>query len=369
MDDLLLLETIERYFEGKMSAEEKAFFEQQRKNIPEVDQMVVEHSMFLHQMDIYSEQRNLKHTLHETHARLLERGEINEGGELSAKGKVIRLYNRYRKVTAIAAVVGGAIALVISGLTAYFSPTASNVKVEELRRKVESLEKNQQYQGHKLNEVESKIPKGAIVTGGGSGFMIDGKGYIITNAHVLKGSAFATVVNSHGQEFTAKIVSRDERTDLAILKIDDGDFKPMKEVPYSIRKTNVDLGEEIFTLGYPRNDLTFNLGYLSAKTGYNGDTVSCQIQMNANPGNSGGPVLNKNGEVIGVLSSRQIQADGVGFAIKSKNIYQMIDELKKTDTSIAKVKMSSSTTMKGLDRKDQIKKMESCVFLVKAYNR
>jgi serine protease Do len=102
-----------------------------RKNTPEIDQMVVEHSMFLHQMDIYSVHRNLKLNLQATHSKLLDRGEVNEGGELTTKGKVIQLWNRYKRVTAIAASVGGAIALVISGLMVYFAPV-TNSQLQQL---------------------------------------------------------------------------------------------------------------------------------------------------------------------------------------------------------------------------------------------
>jgi hypothetical protein len=81
--------------------------------------MVVEHTMFLHQMEDYSANHNLKHSLHEVHDKLLSSGAINEGGTISTKGKVVQIWNKYRRVTAIAAVVGGAIALMISGLVAF----------------------------------------------------------------------------------------------------------------------------------------------------------------------------------------------------------------------------------------------------------
>ena len=110
------------------------------------------------------------------------------------------------------------------------------------------------------------------------------------------------------------------------------------------------------------------MGYLSAKTGYKGDTSSCQISLTANPGNSGAPVFNKSGEIIGIISTKQMQADGVVFALKSNNIFKLVDSLKTVDTSFTSIKFPANTSLKKLDRVSQVKKAESCVFLVKAYN-
>ena len=368
MEDILLLEAIERYLNGGMLAEEKAYFEQLRKNTPEIDQMVVEHKLFLLQMDGFAEHRNLKNALHESHTRLVEKGDVYEGGEISTKGLVIQLWNRYKRVTAIAASIAGITALMISGLVAYFSPANNNIQIQNLNRVINEVVQNQRALGNKLKEVDSKIPKDGQVTSSGSAFLIDGKGYLVTNAHVLKGSG-AVVVNSKGKEFNAKIINIDNERDIAILKIDDEDFKPLSSLPYSIKKSNVDLGEELFTLGYPRDSIVYNMGYLSARSGLNGDTASCQISLSANPGNSGGPVLNKNGEIIGILSNKQVSADGVVFAIKSKGIYKLVDDLKESDTSVQKIKMPSTSSIKGKTRVEQIKEISDCVFLVKAYNQ
>ena len=368
MDDILLLEAIERYLIGDMNAAEKEYFESLRKSTPEIDQMVVEHSMFMHQMEFYSAHRNLKTSIYETHTKLVERGDVYDGGELTTRGRVIQLYNKYKRVTAIAASVGGVIALVISGLAIYFSPVVNGSQIEQLSKQIEVIKKNQQYQGNLINEVKSKIPENARLISGGSGFLIDAKGYIITNAHVLKGSG-AVVVNSKGQEFNATIANVDPEKDLAILKINDADYEPLNSLPYSIRKGNTDLGEQIFTLGYPRNDIVYGEGYLSARSGYNSDSLTYQVQISANPGNSGGPVFNNNGEVIGILSTRQSQAEGVAFAVKSKNIYQMVDELAKSDTNIEKIKLPLHSSLKGMERKRQITKLEDCVFYVKAFSK
>ena len=369
-EDILMLQTIERYLDGIMLPDEQNYFDQLRKNTPEIDQMVVEHSMFLNQMDEYVLQRNFKHSLHNAHAKLLANGEINEGGEISTKGKVVQLYNRYRKDLLVAASVGGAIAILVSCIALYLSPTVNGSQLEQLGSKVAKMERNVMVQGIILDNVKDKLPNNVKVISGGTGFLIDTKGYIATNAHVLKGSD-AIVVNNNGDEFKATIVHIDKQNDFALLKIEDADYTSLKVLPYAIGKTSADLGEEIFTLGYPRDDnsITYTQGYLSSKNGFKGDTASYQIQMNSNPGNSGGPVLNKKGEVIGILSSRQVQADGVTFAIKSKNIYQLIDDLKKDDTSLVKIKMPITTTLRGKEREVQVKKIEECVFSIKAYNK
>ncbi len=367
MEDNILLDAIERYLKGEMSAEEKAYFEELRKNTPEIDLLVVEHTMFLHQIDAFGKKRNFKHKLHEVHNQLLENGHINEG-KVEHSGKVVRLWNKYRRVTGIAATIAGVTALFISGLVSYFSPVPNKNEIVQLNRKIDQVMHNVRVQGNQINAIQSKVPVNEFASNGGTSFLIDSKGYLVTNAHVVAGSSTILVQNNKGQEFKATIVHLDNVKDLAILKIEDEDFKPLLSLPYSIRKSNADLGESIFTLGYPRDEIVYNEGYMSAKTGFNGDTISCQIAVSANPGNSGGPVLNKNGEVIGVLSTAQTKAEGVVFAIKSKNIFQAIDELKK-DTSYQKVKIPTSSNIRGIDRVQQIKQIEDCVFMVKSFTR
>ncbi|MEO5563352.1 MAG: trypsin-like peptidase domain-containing protein, partial [Chitinophagaceae bacterium] len=150
-----------------------------------------------------------------------------------------------------------------------------------------------------------------------------------------------------------------------IIKIDDPKFKPFSALPYSIRRTSSELAEPVFTLGFPRDEIVYGEGYLSSRTGYHGDTLSCQIAVPANPGNSGGPVFNHEGEVIGILSAKQTEADDVVFAIQSKYIYHAVDEIKK-NTVYQNVKINSKVnSLAGLTKMQQVKKIEECVFMVK----
>jgi serine protease Do len=370
MEDILLLNSIERYLEGRMLTDEKTFFEELRRSRPEIDQMVVEHKLFLHHIDAYTDRNNLKDSLNQIHSKLSEAGEIrNSDQPYEFTGKVVQLWQRYKRVTAIAASIACITAIFISALAMYFSPAVDPSQIERLSIDIAQIKETQKVTNSKLNDVvPPKIPKGANFKTGGTAFLIDGKGYLVTNAHVLTGSSGAIVVDNHGNEYNSRILSVDRKLDLAILKIDDIDFKALKTLPYAIRKTQADLGEELFTLGYPRDEIVYNMGYLSAKTGYQGDTSSCQLSLTANPGNSGGPVFNKNGEIVGIISTKQTQAEGVVFALKANNIYKMIDSLKTIDTSFKKVSLPFSSSLKKLDRVSQVKKAESCVFVVKAYN-
>lgn len=369
MEDILLLNSIERYLDGKMLPDEKAFFEELRLSRHEIDQMVVEHKLFLQQMDAYSQRTGLKNMLESIHDKLANTAEINSTDQPAGfTGKVVQLWSRYKRVAAIAASIAGITALFITALAMYFSPAADKTELEQLSRDIKQIKQNVQVTNRTLKQVaEPKIPKAAILTNGGTAFLINGNGFLVTSAHVLTGSG-AIVLDNNGNEYNADILSVDKTHDLAILKIDDKDFKPLATLPYSIRKAQVDLGEELFTLGYPRDEIVYNMGYLSAKTGYKGDTSSCQISLTANPGNSGAPVFNKNGEIIGIITTKQTQAEDVVFALKANNIFKMIDSLKTIDPSFESIKFASNSSLKKLDRVSQVKKAEDCVFLVKAYN-
>jgi serine protease Do len=372
MDDLLLLDAVERYLTGNMGEQEKVLFEELRRNTPEVDQLVVEHKLFLHQIDEYAMHRTLKHTFNEVHSNLVEKGVIDTGAAPSTGAKVIRFFGRYKKTMGIAACIACVTALAISPVITFFTPKKNEVDelvriVERQGRKINKIEQQQQAQNNSVAVTPAlpKIPVDAQVSGG-TGFMIDVKGYLVTNAHVLKGDN--VVVKNRQGEFKAKIAFVDKAKDLAILKIEDNDFKAPKSLPYGFRKRSSDLGEDLFTLGYPRNEIVYNKGYLSAETGYNGDTSNCQLQLNANHGNSGGPVFSNSGEVIGVIRSRQFDDNDVVFAIRSKEIFEVVDQLKKTDTTYRSIKLPGTSVIKGHDRTEQVRQVEDFVYFVQSFN-
>ena len=370
MEDKELLETIERYLIDDMSSQERTQFETLRKNTPDIDQMVVEHKLFLDHMQSYAHRRSFAKLTSHTFNKLLAAGEWMADDSISTKTKVIQLWNKYKRVTAIAASVGGFIALTTTILVMSLSPSFNGNQLLQLSNDIEVIKKKQQVQGHLINEVKSKVPENAKFISGGSGFLIDTQGFIITNTHVLKGNG-AIVINSKGQELHADIIYSDYSSDLALLNIDDEDFKAPKNIPFVIRKKRTDLGEEIFTLGYPRNDndIVYGKGYLSAQTGYNGDSNAYQIQISANPGSSGAPLFNDKGEIIGIINTRQKQAEGVAFAIKSTKIFDLIETVNEKENKKAdKIKLSKNNTANLNNRKSQLSNLKNYIYSIRSYN-
>ncbi len=367
MEDIKILDTIERYIRGEMRPDERLHFENLRKANAEIDQLVVEHTLFLQQLNHFGERKDFKSTLNELHTDLTEQGKI-DSMKLRGKAKVVYLWKRYKRVAAIAASIAGITTLTVTMLVNYLSPKAESGKVTQLVNEVKSLKDGQRRLEGKIENVDKKSNKPIINTPvryNGTGFLIDGKGYLITNAHVVKNSKNIYIQNNKGDQYRVKLVQIDLVKDMAILKIEDEEFKPISYLPYGIRKSSTDIAEPIYTLGFPRNDeIVYGEGYLSAETGINGDTLSCQVTVAANPGNSGGPIFNHNGEVIGILSTKEIQAEGAVFAIQSKYIFDAIEQLKK-DTSYQKIKVNTNSSLRGMDKVQQVKKVKDYVFMVK----
>ena len=361
MQDTALLDAVERYIRGEMLPEERQFFEHIRNSNPDVDQLVVEHTLFLEQLNQYGETHRIKTQLSDVHRQMVEEGEINE----QRPAIVVTLWNKYKRVVFVAASIAGFTALAISTLISALTPKVSPAKVDNLIGQI--VEQN-----NKIKNITNKLnlPTETPFEHGGTGFLIDAKGYLITNAHVVKGATRIEVQNSLG-EYDARIIQLDPTADLALLKIEDTSYHAFNGLPYGISKTGGELGEDLFTLGYPRPEIVYGKGYMSAETGFQGDTTEFQLTIAANPGNSGTPVLNNDGEVIGIITSSQHNAQGMVFAVRSKNIFRAVDSIKadsslqKIDSNLVHLKVPVNSSLRGMDRTHQIKRIEDYIFIVK----
>ena len=165
----------------------------------------------------------------------------------------------------------------------------------------------------------------------GSGVIIDGKrGFILTNAHVITKTGTITVTLKDEREFTATVVGADPDSDLAVLRITSNDPLPAIEMGDS---KDIMIGETVIAIGNPFGfSNTVTTGVISAKNRSvrTEDRIFqdfIQIDASINPGNSGGPLLNINGELIGINTAIYAKAQGIGFAIPINKAKRIISDL------------------------------------------
>jgi serine protease Do len=355
MSEIELLAVIERYLNGEMNAEERARFEMLRHDNAEVDARVKEHQLFTERIKQYGERLQFENLLNEIHNEIDVQALKDEF--VHHPSAIVRLWRNHHSKISVAASITIFAVLGTLFLTGYLS---NKKDVVDLTNKINRIEKRQHVG---LPPARKVAP--ANYGGIGTGFAISSNGYIVTNFHVVNGADSVYVQNADGDPYHAKIVTTDAANDLAILKITDPSFKSLGVLPYGFKRGQTDLGEELFTLGYPKDDQVLSKGYLSSENGYRGDTVKYQMAMDVNFGNSGGPVLDSHGNIIGVISSKQDRVDGAAYAIKSKYLLKSIQ----ADTSVNKLTLSSKSKMANLNTKQQIEKMQNYVFMVKVYNR
>ena len=161
-------------------------------------------------------------------------------------------------------------------------------------------------------------------------------GYAVTNHHVVAGKPSIVLINSEGEEIAARVVSSDELNDIALLSVEDPARLP---AALPLACSSARLGSSVFTIGFPRVDVMgttpkLSLGIISGVNGLYDDPASYQISVSVQPGNSGGPLLNMQGEVVGIITSMlgtMESADGktrpianINYALKADRIEKLL---------------------------------------------
>jgi S1-C subfamily serine protease len=233
---------------------------------------------------------------------------------------------------------------------------------------------NCQYLGNLTNErfapvVPQSLPN--TWSGNGSGIFISDKGYVITNNHVVENATQIEIdfkYKNQNKTYSAKVIKSDKENDLALLKIDDPNYKNIEKLNYSIvTSKNANLGQNIFTLGFPKalstmgKDIKYSDGSISSINGFKGDKTSYQISAPIQPGNSGGPLFNFDGELIGINSSKIVQqsVDNVAYSIKSSYVADFIKSAK------LNIYLPNMKKLKGVSLTEKIKVLSNYVVMVK----
>lgn len=208
----------------------------------------------------------------------------------------------------------------------------------------------------------------------GSGFFLTTDGIIGTNAHLINNvtSIEVSVFNDAGSStYKAKALLVDSKNDVALIKIDDPKFKELTSLPYGVSE-KADIGEKVFTIGYPLEDIMgtnykVNDGIISSKSGMEDDIRYYQISVPLQPGNSGGPLFDQSGNIIGITSSGLIgrsitnRVENVNYAVKSSyliSLYNMLPDVKP---------IPSSSALGNKELQEQVKVLKNYICLIKVY--
>lgn len=199
----------------------------------------------------------------------------------------------------------------------------------------------------------------------GTGFALN-NGYVVTNYHVVEDANAIYISGINGDYdayYTASVVASDRTNDLAIVKIRDKSFKGFGILPYSINMKMAEVGEDIFVLGYPLiqtmgTEIKLTNGIISSRTGFQGDVSLYQITAPLQPGNSGGPMFDSKGNVIGIIFANHTGTENVGYAIKSSYLKNLAESASLTNI------FPKNNTISSLPLSGKIKKLKRFVYLI-----
>ena len=165
----------------------------------------------------------------------------------------------------------------------------------------------------------------------GTGFALTNN-YVVTNYHVVEEAKSISIQGINGNfnnKYGATVVATDKINDLAILKVNGVNISNAN-IPYSVNTTTSEVGEDVFVLGYPLtstmgDEIKLTTGVVSSKSGFQGDVSLYQISAPIQPGNSGGPLFDSKGNIIGVVSAKHRGAENVGYAIKASYLRNLME--------------------------------------------
>lgn len=363
------IEQADLYIKDELNEESKLAFEHYCDENPQDAQEYKQHRLLLLKLRDYQQRKQLKENIASVFAEQFH--PTMKSTVETAPFNIRALWQKYK----FTAMVAASVALFAVFSTLWMSGFYNNVKANSyqyslLKRDMNNIKRNVNAQNVAIKNINSDINTQAVAspvgTFGATGFALTASGYIATNYHVVKESDSVYVQNFKGDSYKAKIVYIDPSHDLAVLEIIDPTFLKTAPVPYTFKEESADLGQDVFTIGYPREEAVYGSGYLSSNTGFRGDTASYQVTIPVNPGNSGGPLLDNNGNVIGIISGKQTETDGAAFAVKANYLLQSLKSIPQ-DSLNSKLVINRKNTLSGLSRTNQIKKIQDFIYIVKVF--
>ena len=201
----------------------------------------------------------------------------------------------------------------------------SDIKLSELKDELKDIRIKSADFSAIVNDVLQSVVSVKTNVGQGSGAIIDRKGYVVTNVHVISGASTVRVLTYSGKTYDANtLVGYDENVDIAVLKIDASDLRALNFGD----SDEVKVGEKVIAAGNPAGlAFTVTEGIVSAFRTAQNNIKYIQTDVPINPGNSGGPLINTKGEIIGINNFKVGGFEGLGFAISSNNVRSIVNKI------------------------------------------
>lgn len=366
MSESQLLEVIEQYLNGEMNREEREQFELLRKQNAEIDGKVLEHQLFTNLLKQYSKRVELENRLNAIHSEI----DVNDLKEslMAHPVWIVQMWRNHHSKISVAASIAIFATLIVLALMGKLNDNSHN-NIAQLKNEVRKLNKSNEKLSRSINDI--KAQSGVIIrdkeSSTGTGFAITSDGLIATNYHVIQGADSVYIQNDAGRSFKTKVLYTEPQNDIAILKVTDDTFN-LGAIPYTFKKSESSLAESVSTFGYPGGSAVYNKGYLASKSGINGDSVHYQISIPINFGNSGGPLWDSKGNVIGLTDAKQIQFEGAHYAVKSKYLIDAIHNIPADSLQGKTISLNKKNALAGLSDAQKTQKTKKYVFMVKVYN-
>lgn len=260
--------------------------------------------------------------------------------------------------------------LIIIGFTALSTwALLSNNKQQQsneylqLRREVEYIKNSQNALIKNFKEDQSINQENVWASKySGTGFSIHKDGYLVTNYHVVEDAQEIMVEDPEGVHYPAFVIAFDNKADIAILKIQDTTYQSTFDIlPYILSDQSASLAEPIFSLGFPINSLVYHEGYISGQEGFNEEVDAYLLELTSDPGQSGAPVFNKNGAIIGMITGKQNNTQGKTYAIHMSYVIDLMESLPEEN----KIPLKQSLSLKNYKRTDQVAQLRDYIFAIK----